>query len=183
VAHPSRCVRSTSACGDALQRSALQSVHSTQGRETAISMGWYFLFFFISGFCSILYELVWLRLSLARFGITTALVSIALSTFMAGLGAGSRGLGAALWRTSELPSALAVRSHGAFDRLLRACGASGIGLGARTGGMDSRTERLIICSTLSGFGRNCGADLDPVVCLHGRHNSLGDVRDLPGPTP
>ncbi len=54
-----------------------------------MSMGWYFLFFFISGFCSILYELVWLRLAMAQFGVTTALVSIVLSMFMAGLGAGS----------------------------------------------------------------------------------------------
>ena len=32
----------------------------------------YFVFFFISGFCSILYELVWLRLAMASFGVTTA---------------------------------------------------------------------------------------------------------------
>src|ERR1039458_4148479 len=52
-------------------------------------MVWYFAFFFISGFCSILYELVWLRLSMAQFGVTTAQVSIVLSVFMAGLGVGS----------------------------------------------------------------------------------------------
>jgi predicted membrane-bound spermidine synthase len=52
-------------------------------------MVWYFVFFFLSGFCSILYELVWLRLSMAQFGVTTAQVSIVLSMFMAGLGAGS----------------------------------------------------------------------------------------------
>lgn len=52
-------------------------------------MVWFFLFFFISGFCSVLYELVWLRLAMAEFGVTTALVSIVLSMFMAGLGAGS----------------------------------------------------------------------------------------------
>ena len=52
-------------------------------------MTWFFVFFFISGFCSILYELVWLRLSMAQFGVTTALVSIVLSMFMAGLGLGS----------------------------------------------------------------------------------------------
>jgi spermidine synthase len=50
---------------------------------------WYFTFFFISGFCSILYELIWLRLAMAQFGVTTAMVSIVLSTFMAGLGIGS----------------------------------------------------------------------------------------------
>src|SRR5579859_7874087 len=56
-------------------------------------MTWYFLFFFISGFCSILYEIVWLRLAMAQFGVTSALVSIVLSTFMAGLGLGSLGSG------------------------------------------------------------------------------------------
>jgi spermidine synthase len=54
-------------------------------------MEWYFGFFFLSGFCSILYELVWLRLAMAQFGVTTALVSIVLSIFMAGLGLGSWG--------------------------------------------------------------------------------------------
>jgi predicted membrane-bound spermidine synthase len=52
-------------------------------------VNWYFFFFFISGFCSVLYELVWLRLSMAQFGVTTAMVSIVLSVFMAGLGLGS----------------------------------------------------------------------------------------------
>src|SRR5205823_13411835 len=35
------------------------------------------------------YELVWLRLAMAEFGVTTPLVSIVLSLFMAGLGLGS----------------------------------------------------------------------------------------------
>ena len=60
--------------------------------ENALSksrLSWYFYFFFVSGFCSILYELVWLRLAMAQFGVTTPMVSIVLSTFMAGLGVGS----------------------------------------------------------------------------------------------
>jgi predicted membrane-bound spermidine synthase len=52
-------------------------------------MAWLFAFFFISGFCSILYELVWLRLAMADFGVTTAMVSTVLSMFMGGLGLGS----------------------------------------------------------------------------------------------
>lgn len=52
-------------------------------------MSWYFVFFFISGFCSVLYELVWLRLAMAQFGVTTAMVAIVLSAFMGGLGLGS----------------------------------------------------------------------------------------------
>jgi spermidine synthase len=56
-------------------------------------MGWFFGFFFVSGFCSLLYEIVWLRLSMAQFGMTYALVSIMISIYMAGLGLGSWGAG------------------------------------------------------------------------------------------
>lgn len=61
-------------------------------------MPWFFAFFLVSGFCSILYELVWLRLAMADFGVTTPLVSIVLSVFMGGLGAGSWAAGAFLRR-------------------------------------------------------------------------------------
>ena len=47
-------------------------------------MDWFFFFFFVSGFCSILYEIVGLRLAMARLGVTSGLVSIVLSMFMAG---------------------------------------------------------------------------------------------------
>jgi len=57
--------------------------------DLGTGMSWYFAFFFISGLCSIMYELVWLRLAMAQFGVTTALTSIVLSMFMAGLGLGS----------------------------------------------------------------------------------------------
>lgn len=49
----------------------------------------FYLFFFVSGFCSLVYEVVWLRLVVAKFGVTTPTVSIMLSVFMAGLGLGS----------------------------------------------------------------------------------------------
>ena len=52
-------------------------------------MRWYFIFFLVSGYCSLVYEIVWLRLAMAEFGVTTAMVSIVLSMFMAGLGLGS----------------------------------------------------------------------------------------------
>jgi spermidine synthase len=52
-------------------------------------MAWYFTFFFVSGLCGIVYELVWLRLAMAQFGVTTPLTSIVLSMFMGGLGLGS----------------------------------------------------------------------------------------------
>jgi spermidine synthase len=54
---------------------------------------WYFCFFLVSGFCSILYEIIWLRIAMAQFGVTTAMVSLVLSAFMVGLGLGSWGSG------------------------------------------------------------------------------------------
>jgi predicted membrane-bound spermidine synthase len=60
-----------------------------QEAHIASGLNWFFFFFFVSGFCSILYELIWLRLAMAQFGVTTATTSIVLSCFMAGLGVGS----------------------------------------------------------------------------------------------
>ena len=45
----------------------------------------YFGFFVVSGFCSLSYEVVWLRLAMAQFGVTTPFVATVLSVFMAGL--------------------------------------------------------------------------------------------------
>lgn len=64
-------------------------------------MIWFSVFFFLSGLCSIVYELAWLRLAMAKFGVTTAFVSIVLSVFMAGLGAGSWIAGVAVRRYGE----------------------------------------------------------------------------------
>jgi len=48
-----------------------------------------FLLFFISGFCSLVYQMVWTRLAFASFGIITPVLSVVLSVFMLGLAAGS----------------------------------------------------------------------------------------------
>ncbi len=48
-----------------------------------------FLLFFFSGFCSLVYQVVWLRLAFGHFGIVTPVLSVVLSVFMLGLGAGS----------------------------------------------------------------------------------------------
>src|SRR6266851_685655 len=85
-------------------------------------MLWYFLFFFISGFCGILYELIWLRLAMAQFGVTTAQVSIVLSMFMAGLGAGSLGAGILLRPNAARIAFPPLRLY-ALTELLIACSA------------------------------------------------------------
>src|SRR5580704_5055350 len=48
-----------------------------------------YLLFFISGFCSLVYQMVWTRLAFASFGIITPVLSVVLSVFMLGLGLGS----------------------------------------------------------------------------------------------
>lgn len=48
-----------------------------------------FLLFVVSGFCGLVYQIVWLRLAFASFGIVTPVLSILLSAFMAGLALGS----------------------------------------------------------------------------------------------
>ena len=75
-------------------------------------MFWIGIFFFVSGFCSILYELVWLRLAMAKFGVATALVSIVLSVFMAGLGAGSWIAGWATRRYGDRINFSSLRLYG-----------------------------------------------------------------------
>ena len=81
-------------------------------------MFWIGIFFFVSGFCSILYELVWLRLAMAKFGVTTALVSIVLSVFMAGLGAGSWIAGWATRRYGDRIRFSSLRLYGIIELVI-----------------------------------------------------------------
>jgi len=81
-------------------------------------MLWFFVFFFISGFCSILYEIIWLRLSMAQFGVTTALVSIVLSVFMAGLGIGSWGSGRLIRKFADHINSPALRFYALIELLI-----------------------------------------------------------------
>ena len=80
----------------------------TSSRNAYLS--WYFAFFVISGFCGLVYEIVWVRLAMASFGVTTALVSIVLSIFMAGLGLGSWGAGVLAGKLSRAKASGALRT-------------------------------------------------------------------------
>ncbi len=48
-----------------------------------------FLLFFVSGFSSLVYQVVWTRMAFASFGIITPVLSVVLSVFMLGLAIGS----------------------------------------------------------------------------------------------
>jgi predicted membrane-bound spermidine synthase len=90
-------------------------------RTTSIT--WFYAFFFVSGFCSLVYEVVWLRLAMARFGITTPMVSVVLSVFMAGLGLGSWAGGIYMRRFSRSNPSIPLRLYGVLELII---GCSGI---------------------------------------------------------
>ena len=79
---------------------------------------WFFAFFFISGFCSLVYEVVWLRLAMAKFGVTTPMVSIVLSVFMAGLGLGSWAGGKFIRRFDGSAARVPLRFYGALELII-----------------------------------------------------------------
>ena len=83
---------------------------------------WYFAFFLLSGFCSLVYEVVWLRLAMAKFGVTTPMVSIVLSVFMAGLALGSWGGGVLARRLQRSGPAAALRLYGLIEVLIGVSG-------------------------------------------------------------
>lgn len=74
-------------------------------------MRWFFWFFFVSGFASLVYEVVWLRLAMAAFGVTTPFVSIVLSVFMAGLAVGSFAGGRFARRNEAKPASFDLRCY------------------------------------------------------------------------
>jgi spermidine synthase len=85
-----------------------------------MKMRWYFLLFIGSGFCSLVYEVIWLRLAMAAFGVTTAMVSLVLSMFMAGLGLGCWGAGSLMRRLERRSAATPLRLYGLCELLIGA---------------------------------------------------------------
>jgi spermidine synthase len=122
----------------------------------AVRMPWYFTFFLISGFCSILYELIWLRLAMAQFGVTTAMVSIVLSTFMAGLGLGSWAAGYLIRKHVARLTYPPLRLY-AMTELFIACSAAIVPLELQAGRF--LLERLGGSLSLSSFGYYLAAGL------------------------
>lgn len=83
-----------------------------------LSLRWFFVFFFVSGFCSLLYEVIWLRLAMAQFGVTSALLSLVLSAFMAGLGLGSWASGRMTNNSGQWLSRNALRLYALSEFLI-----------------------------------------------------------------
>ena len=81
-------------------------------------MRWCFAFFVVSGCCGLIYEVVWLRLAMSSFGVTTALASIVIAMFMAGLGLGSWGAGALASRVLANNGRRALRVYSVAELLV-----------------------------------------------------------------
>jgi len=81
-------------------------------------MNVFFCFFFLSGFCSLLYQVVWLRVAMAAFGVTTPLVSIVLSIFMAGLALGSWAGGRLVRSVGSRSAGFLIRAYGTIELII-----------------------------------------------------------------
>src|SRR2546421_6077269 len=81
-----------------------------------------FFLFFLSGFCSLVYQVVWTRLAFASFGIITPVLSVVLSVFMLGLSLGAWGGGRWIAKAVERSGLSAIHFYAASEFL--------IGLGA-----------------------------------------------------
>lgn len=93
----------------------------TETSERGISktaLRWCFAFFILSGFCGLVDEVVWIRLAMASFGVTTALASIVISMFMAGLGLGSWVAGRWTRRALTMSGRRALRLYAVAELLV-----------------------------------------------------------------
>ncbi|SFH99274.1 spermine/spermidine synthase domain-containing protein [Planctomicrobium piriforme] len=63
------------------------------------------ILFFLSGFSGLVYQIIWLRLAFAAFGIVSPVISVVVSVFMLGLGAGSLLAGSLVRRVCPTRSA------------------------------------------------------------------------------
>src|SRR6185369_13942629 len=115
---PTRRARSSRPRGPSWPAPAVDGVTALTGGRFRDPAPAFFVFFLVSGFCSLVYEVVWLRLAMAQFGVTTALVSIVLSVFMAGLALGSWGAGRLARGLRASPAATLVRLYAAAELLI-----------------------------------------------------------------
>jgi len=100
----------------------LVSVAERNSKREMMNRFWYLGFFVVSGFCSLVYETVWLRLAMAKFGVTTPMVSIVLSIFMAGLALGSWAGGAVARRLENSDAKAPLRFYGLIEIIIGVSG-------------------------------------------------------------
>jgi predicted membrane-bound spermidine synthase len=77
-----------------------------------------FVLFFISGFCGLLYQVIWTRMAFASFGIITPVLSAVISVFMLGLALGSWSGGRWVTRLTEMTGASAITLYGCVELMI-----------------------------------------------------------------
>lgn len=84
-----------------------------------------FFLFFVSGFCSLMYQIIWLRIVAANFGVTAVSMSIMLSVFMSGLAIGTAAAGYYAKAFASRGSRFFLLSYAVCEGLI---GISGLGV-------------------------------------------------------
>ncbi len=133
-----------------------------------------FLLFFLSGFCSLAYQVIWTRMAFAAFGIITPVLSVVLSVFMLGLAIGSWAGGRSIASLAKKTGLSAVAFYAGAELL--------IGLGAfAVPKLFASGERILLASgetnsfTLSlVIGTGAGGFHPALVRVHGGDLSLDD---------
>ena len=100
---------------------------------------------FLLRICGLLYQVVWLRVAMATFGVTTPLISIVLSVFMFGLAVGGP-LGARLTRQGQSQGTNYAIYYGACETF--------IGLGGLSVDRILRYGEQVVTSIGVGWGSN-----------------------------
>jgi len=85
-----------------------------------MAIAWLMGLFFVSGFCSLIYEVAWLRLAMGAFGVSAPYVSLFLSAFMGALGLGSWLGGRLVQRSDSRTAAGMLRLYAAAESILAA---------------------------------------------------------------
>jgi spermidine synthase len=77
-----------------------------------------FVLFFISGFCGLLYQVIWTRMAFASFGIITPVLSVVISVFMLGLALGSWAGGSWVARLTGITGTSAITLYGCVELMI-----------------------------------------------------------------
>src|SRR5665213_2602449 len=98
-----------------------------------------YLLFFLSGFCSLVYQMVWTRLAFASFGIITPVLSVVIAVFMLGLSIGAWAGGRIIQWLVRRTGLSAIFFYGGAEFI--------IGLGAfAVPGLFAQGEQLLLTS-------------------------------------
>lgn len=110
-------------------------------------MRFFFIFFALSGFSTLVYQVVWLRIAMANFGVTTISVSIVLSVFMAGMALGSWLAGRYISRARSLANNNTLLLYAAAEACI---GLSGFVVAPLLG----LSHKAVISTGWAGLGTN-----------------------------